>query len=101
MTAYRVAGYAEVNSSGRVFYSYSTLSVGIRSRLFKKLDTMFVLIHTTLLKVARWKTRGRGPGVWKTRGNHYFAQQLSRNLLFQIAMKINRCETRFLVIKAK
>ena len=27
-----------------------TLSVGIRSRLFKKLDTMFVLIHTMLLK---------------------------------------------------
>ena len=80
---------------------------------------------------ARWKTRGRGPGVgvpgcgkhgvwwktrglventgsqWKTRGlsAKHGATIISPNnevpiLLFQIAMKINRRETRFLVIKA-
>ena len=72
---------------------------------------------------ARWKTRGRVPGVrglgarnpevrgigvrghgvWKTRG--LSGAIISPNneteiLLFQIAMKINRRETRFLVIKA-
>ena len=81
--------------------------------------------------LARWKTRGRGPGirgpgVWKTRGvventgsggkheSQWKTRGLSakhkgtiispnnevETLLFQIAMKINRRETRFLVIKA-
>ena len=74
---------------------------------------------------ARWKTRGRGPGVrgpgvWKTRGlventgSQWKTRGLSAKhggtiispnnevkiLLFQIAMKINRRETRFLVIQA-
>ena len=68
---------------------------------------------------ARWKTRGRGPGVWKTRGlvENTGSQRKTRGLsakhrgtispnnevgilLFQIAMKINRHETRVLVIKA-
>ena len=62
----------------------------------------------------------RGPGVWKTRGlventgSQWKTRGLSTKhggtiispnnevkiLLFQIAMKINRHETRFLVIKA-
>ena len=58
----------------------------------------------------------RGPGVWKTRGlvenrgcdgKHEVSVENTGSkcqneveiLLFQIAMKINRCETRFLVIK--
>ena len=65
--------------------------------------------------VARWKTRGRGPGVWNTRGlventgSQWKTRGLSAKhggtifspnneveiLLFQIAMNINRRETRF------
>ena len=89
------------------------------------------------VKRARWKTRGRGPGVrgtgsrgvenmayekhgvWKTRGlvENTGSQCKTRGLsakhrgtispnnevgilLFQIAMKINRRDARFLVIKA-
>ena len=43
---------------------------------------------------------------WETRGNNYFAQQLtflikmrSRNFVIQIAMKMNRRETRLSIIK--
>ena len=80
---------------------------------------------------ARWKTRGRGPGVrgtgsrgtgsrgventgcrkrgvsWKTRGLSAKHEEPSfspnnevESLVFQIAMKINRRETRFMVIRA-
>ena len=46
--------YSRVVFQTSIKYSQNistTLSVGIRSRLFKKLDTIFVLIHTTLLQV--------------------------------------------------
>lgn len=46
--------YSRVVFQTSIKYSQNistTLSVVIRSRLFKKLDTMFVLIHTTLLQV--------------------------------------------------
>ena len=57
-----------------------------------------------------WKTRGLVENTgsqWKTRGlsaKHggtiFTPSNEVEILLFQIAMKFNRCETRFLVIKA-
>ena len=48
-TIFRITLYFQTNIKFSPYVSM-TLSVGIRSRLFKKLDTMFVLIHTMLLK---------------------------------------------------